>query len=94
MLLLCLVAQFLTVSGHWITTLYKIHIGLVHLGGGPAADAFYNNLSNPSSIAQVALFVVCNLLTDFLVVIFNLVFLWFPCLTLPTDLPTLCDLLS
>ncbi|KAJ7461792.1 hypothetical protein B0H11DRAFT_2056052 [Mycena galericulata] len=68
MLLLCLAAQFLTVSSHWITTLYRIYFALVHLGGGPAGDAYYVDLSTPSSVAQVALFVVCTLLTDLLVI--------------------------
>ncbi|KAJ7432548.1 hypothetical protein B0H11DRAFT_796627 [Mycena galericulata] len=61
MLWICLVAQFLTVSGHWITTLYRIYLGSVHLGGGSAADAFYNDLSTPSYVAQVALYGFCVL---------------------------------
>ncbi|KAJ7471980.1 hypothetical protein FB451DRAFT_312116 [Mycena latifolia] len=66
--LLGLVAQFLIITAHWINTIYNTFFGIVHLGGGTAAEAFYSNLSSPTAILHITFLVTCTLLTDLLVI--------------------------
>jgi len=66
--LLGLIFQFLTITAHWIDGMNEIYYTVVHLGGGPAADAFYSDLSTASSIIHITLFIICSLVTDLLVI--------------------------
>ncbi|KAJ7471983.1 hypothetical protein FB451DRAFT_1399281 [Mycena latifolia] len=66
--LLGLVAQFLIITAHWINSIYNTFFGIVHLGGGIAAEAFYSNLSSPTTILHITFLVTCTLLTDLLVI--------------------------
>ncbi|KAJ7218560.1 hypothetical protein GGX14DRAFT_595276 [Mycena pura] len=47
-----LVIQFFTITGHWICTLYAF----VHLDGGDAAAAFYDNMSAPWYLTSLVFF--------------------------------------
>ncbi|KAJ7207824.1 hypothetical protein GGX14DRAFT_454502 [Mycena pura] len=59
-----LVIQFLTITGHLASTLFAF----VHLGGGDAAAAFYDNMSAPWYLAHLGFYGLSFLVTDLLVI--------------------------
>ncbi|KAJ7207838.1 hypothetical protein GGX14DRAFT_396051 [Mycena pura] len=63
-----LVIQFFTITGHWICTLYATLFAFVHLGGGTAAAAFYENISLPWYLTNLGFYGVGFLVTDLLVI--------------------------
>ncbi|KAJ7207849.1 hypothetical protein GGX14DRAFT_634189 [Mycena pura] len=71
-----LVVQFLAITGcaaltniqHWIVMLYTTVFAFVHLGGGAAAAAFYNDISSPSFVAGIGFCGASSLVTNFLVI--------------------------
>ncbi|KAJ6552037.1 hypothetical protein DFH09DRAFT_600908 [Mycena vulgaris] len=65
--LLGLVVQYLTITAHWINTIYETFFVFLHLGGDAAA-AFYSDLSTPSAVMHITLLVICTLVTDLLVI--------------------------
>ncbi|KAJ6533366.1 hypothetical protein B0H10DRAFT_2247224 [Mycena sp. CBHHK59/15] len=52
-----LVVQFLTITAHWIDTIYETFFTFVRFGGGAAAEAFYLDLTTPSSVSVLAILV-------------------------------------
>ncbi|KAJ7207840.1 hypothetical protein GGX14DRAFT_396053 [Mycena pura] len=65
---LSLVIQFFTITGHWIGTQYATLFAFVHLGGGDAAAAFYENLSAPWYLANLVFLGASFLITNLLVI--------------------------
>ncbi|KAJ7218559.1 hypothetical protein GGX14DRAFT_695720 [Mycena pura] len=63
-----LVIQFFSITGHWICTLYATLFAFVHLGGGDAAAAFYDNLSAPWYLTNLGFLGVGFFVTDLLVI--------------------------
>ncbi|KAJ7218558.1 hypothetical protein GGX14DRAFT_595264 [Mycena pura] len=65
---LSLVIQFFTITGHWIGTQYATLFAFVHLGGGDAAAAFYENLSAPWYLTKFVFLGASFLVTNLLVI--------------------------
>ncbi|KAJ6542341.1 hypothetical protein DFH09DRAFT_1368122 [Mycena vulgaris] len=65
---LALVFQFLLITAHWINTIYDTYLPFVQLGGGVAAEQFYNTLGTPSLKIHIFLSEIVNTITDCLVI--------------------------
>nr|GAT57345.1 predicted protein [Mycena chlorophos] len=62
--LLGLTAQFIAITLHWGSTMYRTIYALGTLGGGSAAFSFYSNLTHPSFVMNIALLVISHTITD------------------------------
>ncbi|KAJ7061030.1 hypothetical protein C8F01DRAFT_1141666 [Mycena amicta] len=62
--LLGLSLQFIVVTTHWVSTMYRTIYALGKLGGGGAAFAFYSDLTRPSFVMNIALLVMSHTITD------------------------------
>ncbi|KAJ7089492.1 hypothetical protein C8R43DRAFT_1244734 [Mycena crocata] len=66
--LLGLIAQSLSITAHLVLTIYRNFFAILGLGGGSAAELFYNDISTPTLVSQFALTVICSVVTDVLVI--------------------------
>ncbi|KAJ7634674.1 hypothetical protein FB45DRAFT_1025603 [Roridomyces roridus] len=82
-----LIVQFITITIHWIDTIWEAYQTVVVLGGGDRALEFLRDVSRPSSIIQITTFVVAFIFTDALVI--HRLWIIFSRQTLPVIVPLL-----
>ncbi|KAF7329122.1 hypothetical protein MKEN_00172700 [Mycena kentingensis (nom. inval.)] len=63
-----LIAQFLFITGHWVTTFYQTALAFGDLGGGGAADKMYSDMKAPPFVISKALYATTSIVTNLLVV--------------------------
>ncbi|KAJ7634706.1 hypothetical protein FB45DRAFT_909614, partial [Roridomyces roridus] len=66
--LLALIAQNLTITAHWILTMWVGYHTLIVLGGGQAGEDYYSNPSAPPLFAQLSMYTVGSIIADLLVI--------------------------
>ncbi|KAF8202674.1 hypothetical protein K438DRAFT_1820599 [Mycena galopus ATCC 62051] len=65
---LALVALFLTVTAHWINSIYSLYHAFIHLGGGFEAEVFYLTLADPPELANQSLAELATIIADCLMI--------------------------
>ncbi|KAH9926158.1 uncharacterized protein B0H18DRAFT_876555 [Fomitopsis serialis] len=66
---------FLTVTGHWVLTVYRLFEAFVNFRGGTAALFFYADIALPSEVAKSALLVATVIVSDAMI-IYRLYIIW------------------
>ncbi|KAF8202671.1 hypothetical protein K438DRAFT_1820593 [Mycena galopus ATCC 62051] len=65
---LALVALFLTVTAHWINSIYTLYHAFIHLGGGFEAEVFYVTISVPPELVHQSLAELATIIADCLMI--------------------------
>ncbi|KAJ7346147.1 hypothetical protein DFH08DRAFT_961607 [Mycena albidolilacea] len=65
---LALVAMFLTVTAHWINSIYVLYHAFIQLGGGFEAEVFYGSISVPPELASQGLAEIALIIADCLMI--------------------------